>query len=170
LKKFTIPPCLTAAHGHSGPLDRGLAGWPKAAAFGWPMPSRACVVHARNMVTARCMVNAHGVVPEPEQQQGLHLDLLHGSLYKPQHKNLEEGPRMGFSPARQSGWRRPTALRVETSIKLGKELLARSLSCKEAAQILGHALSVTGSRGTKAHRQWWRSSTGSAVEARALAW
>jgi hypothetical protein len=76
---------------------------------------------------------------------------------------------MGFSPVRRLGWWRSMASRVETSIKLEKELLAQSQSCKEAAQTSGHALSVTGSGGMKAHHQRWRSSAGCAVETEALA-
>jgi hypothetical protein len=76
---------------------------------------------------------------------------------------------MGFSLARWSGLWRPTSSRMETSIKLGKELLARSLSCKEAAHTLGHALSMTRSEGTKAHRWRQRMSAGCTVEVRALA-
>jgi hypothetical protein len=43
--------------------------------------------------------------------------------------------------------------RVETLIKLGKELLARSLSYMEAVQTSGHALSAMGSEEMKAHRR-----------------
>jgi hypothetical protein len=76
---------------------------------------------------------------------------------------------MGFSLVRRSGWWRPTASRVETSIKLGKERLARSPSCKKVAQTSGHALSMMGSRETRAHHLQWRSSEGCVVEAGALA-
>jgi hypothetical protein len=45
IEKFTIPLGLTMDHGHSDPLDQGLAGWPRTAAFGRPMPSRAWSPH-----------------------------------------------------------------------------------------------------------------------------
>jgi hypothetical protein len=60
-------------------------------------------------------------------------------------------------------------MRVETSIKLEKELLAQSLSCKEAAWTSGHALSALGSGRTKAHWRQQRLSLGCMVEAGALA-
>jgi hypothetical protein len=55
------------------------------------------------------------------------------------------------------------------SMKLEKELLAQSLSCKEAAWTSGHALSASGSRRMKAHWRWRRLSLGCTVEAGALA-
>jgi hypothetical protein len=58
---------------------------------------------------------------------------------------------MGFSPARRLGWRQQTASRVETSIRLEKELLARFLSCKGVAQTIGRVLSVARSEKAKAH-------------------
>jgi hypothetical protein len=75
---------------------------------------------------------------------------------------------MGFSPARRSGWWRPTALWVETSIRLEKELLAQFLSYKGVAQTLGHGLSVVRSEKKKAHYRRRLSSVGSTVEAGAL--
>jgi hypothetical protein len=60
---------------------------------------------------------------------------------------------MGLSSVRLSGWRWLTVSRVETLIKLGKELLARSLSYMEAVQTSGHALSAMGSEEMKAHRR-----------------
>jgi hypothetical protein len=59
--------------------------------------------------------------------------------------------------------------RVETLIRLEKELLARFLSCKGVARTLGCVLSAVGSEKMKAHRWWWMSSAGSAVEAGACA-
>jgi hypothetical protein len=76
---------------------------------------------------------------------------------------------MGFSPVRHPGWWRPMASRVETSIRLEKELLAQFLSCKGVVQSLGHALSVARSEKMKAHWRWRMSSVGSAIEAGALA-
>jgi hypothetical protein len=52
---------------------------------------------------------------------------------------------MGLSPVRRSGWRQPMVSRVETSIRLEKELLARFLSYKGVARTLGCVLSAVGS-------------------------
>jgi hypothetical protein len=38
MKNFTIPLGPTAAHGHSGSLDRKPAHTAQIMAFGWPMP------------------------------------------------------------------------------------------------------------------------------------
>jgi hypothetical protein len=75
LKKLTIPLRLTIAHGHSGPLDRGLAGWPRAVAFGRPLPSSAWQ-NAPSARSPRGAWPAHAASsPELELRQGLHLDL-----------------------------------------------------------------------------------------------
>jgi hypothetical protein len=45
MKKLTIPSGPTAAHGHSGSLDRSPARTTEIPAFGRPMPSGACGHH-----------------------------------------------------------------------------------------------------------------------------
>jgi hypothetical protein len=90
---FTIPLGLTAADGHSGPLDRCAASRPKTAAFGRPMPSRARPACSHRVVliqrTRRGMVLTGASAAKLRQH--LHLELLHGTNYKPQHEDLGEG-------------------------------------------------------------------------------
>jgi hypothetical protein len=59
MKNFTIPSGLTAAHGHSGSLDRSPAQTAQITAFGRPMRSGVGPAHGRHVVTARCASSAH---------------------------------------------------------------------------------------------------------------
>jgi hypothetical protein len=60
MKNFTIPSGPTAAHGHSGSLDRIPARTAQILAFGRPMPSGARPAHSWHVVTARCTSSARG--------------------------------------------------------------------------------------------------------------
>jgi hypothetical protein len=59
--------------------------------------------------------------------------------------------------------------RVETSIRMEKELLAQFMSCKGVARTSGHALLESRSEKMKAHRRRRMSSAGSTVVVGALA-
>jgi hypothetical protein len=89
--KSTISPGLTAVHGHSGPLGQGPRWWPLAAHATW-FTARAHSLCGHSVVRDQCMW--HGAVLNGPaiayRRCGLHLDLLHWSLYEPWQQDLNE--------------------------------------------------------------------------------
>jgi hypothetical protein len=72
------------------------------AAFGHPMPSiawqsapsgRPAHSHRAVRVQRMCRGTVLTGASVAKRRQGLHLDLLHGTSYKPQHRDLGEGVR-----------------------------------------------------------------------------
>jgi hypothetical protein len=128
--------------------------------LGWPMPSRARVAHARRAVTTRCPAIAHGAVRCSPACRRLNDDdvftsaILVGPSRSRNMNNWRMEVGIGSSQVRRTAWQQPKVSAAETSPRLEKELLSQFLSCKEVAQTLGHALSVMGSNGERAH--WWR--------------
>jgi hypothetical protein len=123
MKNFTIPSGLTAACGHSGLLGRSPASWSKAAAFGWPMPSGARLACGHHAVHGQC--SQHGELtsasPELEQQQGFHPGHPHGSIYEPQHLNLEEVAGKGVLTIKAVGAASTNDVKGGNDFKVGED-------------------------------------------------
>jgi hypothetical protein len=83
LENFTISLVLTATHGHSDPLDRRPASPSNTAAFG--------LAHAVQSTPGTRRGTVLTGTSAAKRQQGPRLDLLHGTGYKLQHRDLGEG-------------------------------------------------------------------------------